>query len=598
MQASVASKKSVESKSEEPIASAKALVQRPIRRWLGIESLMEVYAAIRGITDPDRFVAEAVRILDIRLAGTERAEDIIPKSGPVVIVCNHPFGAAEGLLMMNALREVRPDARALVTDDLDRIPELSPIFFSVDLSQRKSADPKNARSLRRALKFVGDGGALLLFPAGEVSRLRIAQRAVEDGPWNRLVGTIVRHTRATVVPVHFRGANGPLFQIAGFFYARLGKMLLPRELERRRSSVFIADIGAAIPPGRLDRFRDERAIANYLRFRTYALAPEVSIPRNQSIDTALDLSPERPAAALQAEIERLPTDRRLASTGSVTAYLARAHEFPEVMLEIGRLRERTFRQIGEGTGRSCDIDRFDVDYEHICLWNEETREIVGSYRLRRVEPLKTAPQELYTHSLFTFDERFLERLGPSVELGRSFVRIEYQRRSSALALLWKAIAAWISRRRETARLFGPVSLSRRMGSDALDLCLDHLGRFAWDKSTASLVRPRRAFTFGRMKRRIAADPEICPSTIEEVDEILQARPTSTARVPVLLKRYLELGGRIVGLNVDREFGDAVDALLVVDLSKTDPAILERFFGQKETDRYLARHRTFSISMQS
>lgn len=160
------------------------------------------------------------------------------------------------------------------------------------------------------------------------------------------------------------------------------------------------------------------------------------------------------------------------------------------MHEIGRLRERTFRQIGEGTGRSCDIDRFDVDYEHICLWNEKTREIVGS------------------------------------------------------------------------------------------------------------PRRRRAFTFGRMKRRIASDPEICPSKIEEVDEILHARPTSTASVPVLLKRYLDLGGRIVGLNVDREFGDAVDALLVVDLSKTDPAILERLFGQKETDRYLARHRTFSTSMQS
>ncbi|MEZ5355335.1 MAG: GNAT family N-acyltransferase [Bryobacteraceae bacterium] len=267
------------------------------------------------------------------------------------------------------------------------------------------------------------------------------------------------------------------------------------------------------------------------------------------------------------------------------AYLARAADIPAVLGEIGRLREVSFRAVGEGTGNSRDLDIFDEHYLHLFLWNPATREIAGAYRLTstRDAVARYGVAGLYTATLFEFDENFLARLGPALELGRSFVRAEYQRSFAPLLLLWKAIGVHVARHPEEKTLFGPVSISARYRLESRSLMVRWLEEWASWPDLGRLVRERNPFRRGSGAEAAAGD-------VEQLSRVVSGMEPDGAGVPVLLRQYLKLGGRLLGFNVDPAFSGVVDGLIVVDLTRTEPRWLSRYLGIEEAARFLQHHR--------
>jgi putative hemolysin len=286
---------------------------------------------------------------------------------------------------------------------------------------------------------------------------------------------------------------------------------------------------------------------------------------------------------LAREVATLPEASCLARQGSLEAHIASAAQIPNLLAEIGHLREVTFRAEGEGTGNETDLDLFDQHYLHLFLWNPGAREVAGAYRLVPTADARAryGVAGLYTATLFEYNEDFLDRLGPAIELGRSFVRIEYQRSFAPLLLLWKAIGAWVASHPDCRTLFGPVSISARYRLDSRSLIVRWLERWASWPDLGRLVRERNPFR--------AADPEP-PAGFDEMARMVAEMEPDGAGVPVLLRQYLKLGGRLLGFNVDPAFSGVIDGLIVVDLLRTEPRLLSRYLGVEEAARFLNHHR--------
>ena len=279
---------------------------------------------------------------------------------------------------------------------------------------------------------------------------------------------------------------------------------------------------------------------------------------------------------MEFEIGSLGAECRLASSGGLEVILARSAQVPNTLREIGRLREITFRAAGEGTGRALDLDRFDQRYLHLFVWNPAKREIAGAYRLASTSD---GAESLYTATLFHYGPEFLSRVGPALELGRSFIRPEYQRSFSPLLLLWKGIGRFVAANPGYKTLFGPVSISNQYSALSRELMIAFLEKREWLSGLADLVRPRRP-----PPRRASA--EYCRD-LDDLSDIVSDLQPGERGVPVLLRQYLRLGGKLLGFNVDPDFSNALDGLILVDLTRTAPRLLERYLGKPEAHAFLS-----------
>jgi putative hemolysin len=290
------------------------------------------------------------------------------------------------------------------------------------------------------------------------------------------------------------------------------------------------------------------------------------------------------------EIEALPEASLLASAGSLRVHVASAMEIPWTLQELGRLRELTFRAVGEGTGRSSDIDLFDDYYEHLVLWDADTRRIAGGYRLGRTDVIcrRLGRRGLYTSTLFDYGDLFLRLLGPALELGRSFVRVEYQRSFGSLMLLWKGIAEYVGRNPRYCRLIGPVSISNAYQPLSREVQVAFLRDRLLDPLTASL-RPKRPFR-GRLSLRSVGFEPSWPADIDELSRLIAGVEPDGKGAPVLLRQYLRLGGRVLGFNIDPEFANSLDCLILVDLRKTEPRVLRKYMSESAWAQFQRKHR--------
>lgn len=278
-----------------------------------------------------------------------------------------------------------------------------------------------------------------------------------------------------------------------------------------------------------------------------------------------------------SEVRRLGHDQILLEQGPFQVLAVSPRQVPAMLLEIGRLREVTFRQIGEGTGAAVDLDRFDEHYQQLILWNRERQEIVGAYRLAVVDQTvrQYGSSALYTASLFHLSNAFFEELGPAVELGRSFIRAEYQRRPHTLLFLWRGIGRYLERFPRHRTLFGPVSISARYSLQSRSAIAEYLDRSTPDEPLRRHVKPRRRF---RSAASGVQREEVL--TVEALDQLVRStgvEPDSRG-IPVLLRHYLGLGGRALAVSVDPSFGGCLDALVVVDLRMTETRLLDKILG--------------------
>ncbi|HEU4778874.1 MAG TPA: lysophospholipid acyltransferase family protein, partial [Steroidobacteraceae bacterium] len=404
-----------------------------IGNWLaritGVEALVRLRRDLPLTSAPAEFAAAVLQKLDVRCLHEPSELHTVPRSGRLIFIANHPFGALDGLIAIALLGAVRPDLKVFANEDLCALHELEPVLLPIEVLGKQRAKC-NAQAMRSALRWLEGEGALMIFPAGEVSHFDARARCVTDPPWSRAVAILARKARTAVVPVHFSGENRLLFQIAGFLHPRLRTLMLPGELKRRAGSAVPVRIGAPLPYERLRAFDSNESLAAHLRVTTYLLAPR------PAMDCGGDnAEPERrvhplaftgATADFAGEVARLPASSQLIEAGDNVVYCSGAGAIPHLLDEIGRLRELTFRAAGEGTGRARDLDSFDEHYEHLVLWNRKREEVVGAYRIGRIDEIRkrAGRQGLYTACLFRYHEPFFRLLGPALELGRSFVRPE------------------------------------------------------------------------------------------------------------------------------------------------------------------------------
>ena len=310
------------------------------------------------------------------------------------------------------------------------------------------------------------------------------------------------------------------------------------------------------------------------------------------IASSMPIAPAIPRALLKAEIECLPAEQRLVASGNFTVQYARAAQIPWCLQEIGRLRELSFRAAGEGTNKASDIDLFDAYYLHLFVWDAQAEMIVGAYRLGLADEIveRYGKQGLYTQSLFKYGPRLLQTLNPAIELGRSFVRVEYQRSFSPLLLLWRGIGRFILRSPQYAVLFGPVSISNSYAPMSRKLMVDYLRTNNSETELARQVKPRHPF---RAQRSTVWD-EVELANLKDIEDLSRAIARiegNNKGVPILLKQYLKLGGRLLGFNADDQFSDALDGLVMVDLRASEQRVLARYMGEEGAIAFLARHGT-------
>jgi putative hemolysin len=557
-----------------------------------VNKARELYQRVRGFSNGFHLenLLSAMRV-ELRVSADDQAR--IPASGPAVVVANHPYGVLDGAVLAVLLTRVREDVKVLTNSLLGDVPELQRHCIFVDPFQTKRSAETNRKALREALQWLQAGGMLGIFPAGEVSHWQMPSARVADPEWNQAAARLIRRTQATALPVYFCGHNSVGFQMLGMVHPGLRTAFLLHEFLQQQGRTVEVRVGSPMSAEAIGAVGDDREATKYLRSRTYLLARrskgETSWPAalRTKLRTKLASKFREPLAeafradSLAPEIDALPQDRCLARSGDLAVYVGAAREIPQLLLEVGRLRELTFRGAGEGTGKSRDLDSFDDSYSHVLLWNRAKRELVGAYRAGNTAEIlrERGIAGLYTSTLFRYDPRIFEKLGPALELGRSFVRPEYQRQYAPLLLLWKGIAQLVATRPQTPVLFGAVSVSNDYNESSREMIYRFFEERMRADDLAGLVEPRHPFRSNPLRRW---DCRSLCRALRDLDELSQPIADVEADgkgLPILLRQYSKIGGKMVGFNVDRKFSNVLDGLVVVDLRRTEPAVLERYMGR-------------------
>jgi putative hemolysin len=549
---------------EAPLSRAAFTVARPLlERVLALGTYRTLYdKAQRSLDEP--FESRALNALNIAAQISFDDLDHIPRSGPLIVAANHPHGIVDGLVLMSALRRIRPDFRVLTNQLLARIPELRNCCLFVVPFDGPVAEARNRAGLRAAHVWLRGGGALVVFPAGEVAHAPAVDGQRADSEWKPAMSRLALASGATVIPAFIGGHNSQAFYAAGRLHPALRTLLLPRELLKKRGSTIGVRLGAPLSP------------AGWIKH---------AVAFSSAVRSAVDQLATNPIAS---EIASLPNECLLFESGPFQVFCARADQIPWALREIGRLRAITFRAVGEGSVSELDLDRFDARYQHLFSWDNDKQQIVGAYRIGQTDRIvaDSGVAGLYTRTLFRYDERLIERMpAPALELGRSFVRAEYQKNYNALSLLWKGIGRFVARNPEYRLLFGPVSISARYSDTSHRLLMSFLrqNHFApeFGELVAALHTPRVApAPAGRLS---------VPRSVDDVNTLIERAEADGKGMPVLLRQYLKLNARLVGFNVDPVFGETLDALMLVDLTAVDRPILNRYLGRDDASRFLAYH---------
>jgi putative hemolysin len=523
-----------------------------------IDGFLAEHAHLRGLA----FVDAALAYLDCRYLVDHVERERIPQQGRVVIVANHPMGAIDALALLALIGSVRRDVRILANDLLAALEGLGDILIPLRiLGGRPGAD-----SLRAVDAALEAEQAVVVFPAGEVARLGL--RGVVESPWRKGFLHFARQARAPVLPVHLKGRNSTLFYGLSSLYQPLGTALLPREAFARAGRRIEIRVGL---PRAIDELPDAAGIAvRQMRQAVMALSRGIDHWRPA-------MAPIAHRSDLRGVIDELAQLQCIGETqDGKRIYCGHLAADSALLREISRLREITFRAVGEGSGRRLDTDRFDTWYDHIVLWDAQACEIAGAYRV--VPCARVLGQRgmagLYTSSLFDFDARLLPMIERGMELGRSFVAPRYWGTRS-LDYLWYGIGAYLRQHPQIRYLFGPVSISADVPLAAREQLVAYYRRFYGAGVTESLVRSRRPFRFS------GSEPQFggldCASGFRVLRDNLDALG---ARVPTLYKQYSELcepgGVRFLAFGTDPAFRDAVDGLICVDLAMIKPKKRERY----------------------
>ena len=559
-----------------------------LERMLGLQPLGRIYDRRPTETIPKDFLDYILSALGVSNLVTN-AENLneIPREGPLLIVANHPLGGLEGMALAQEILKVRPDLKVLTNELLRRVSELSDLFIGVDVLSNNAA-AGNVGGIKQVHKHLKANGAVLIFPAGMVSAYEYSQRRIQDRPWSRLVGQLIKRYKCTTVPVHVGGRNSLYFYAAGFIHPRLRTLLLPRQLANKQGFKLPLIIGRPVSSQEIRLLDSPKAITEYLRVSTDALAQEPAIFETKNQEGIDESAYDVNFSALENDLANLK-EFRLIDHEEFDVYCAPFDRLGAIMEQIAIAREVTCRDVGEGTWQAKDSDEFDQHYLHLFLWDKAENRIAGAYRVGLVDKIvaKHGVKGLYSRSLYHYDDAFINQLDSAIEMGRSFIHPDYQRRPVSLNLLWRGIGCILVMRPEYHTLFGSVSISREYSDLARSLIADTLLTNFKANEFADLVRP---ITPHRVENRVWTQDILRElSNIKMLGKLI-GRCDPGKAVPVLLRHYLSLNGKMVCFNIHSNFNDSLEGLIIVDARKTDFKTLSRFLGAEGVKHFLARHK--------
>jgi putative hemolysin len=547
-----------------------------------INQVNELFAQAQPKQGPD-FVDAILEGCGIDIEFDERELKNIPKEGSFIAIANHPYGGIEGMVLLKILCMARPDSKIMANFLLKKIPNLADYFVAVNPFE--NIDHSSSISgLKTTLELLGNGTPIGIFPAGEVSTFKVDKQQVTDRMWHPVVGKIIAKAKVPVVPIYFHGNNGLLFNLLSMIHPALRTAKLPSELFNKQGHTIKLRIGKPINVEDIPDSNNPTKLLNFLRARTYALGTgleedkKIFSPRNlfKIRKEPKDIAPEILSSVLEKEVAPLRENYRVWIEKSYEVFIVPTSSIPNIIREIGRLREVTFREIGEGTNKSVDLDEYDIYYHHLFIWDTDAKLIVGAYRIGLGDEIfySFGKKGFYVAELFKIKEQFTPVLRKSLELGRSFIRKEYQQKPLPLFLLWKGILKYLIDNPRYRYLIGPVSISNSFSKFSKSLIVDYINRNHFDDELAQYVRPRKKFRVDLS----SIDTDLLMAgedSFKGLDNLISEVETRSMKVPVLLRQYISLNAKIICFNIDPKFADCLDGFLVLDLQKVPQDILEK-----------------------
>jgi putative hemolysin len=515
------------------------------------------------------FIEKGLDYFDFGYAVSALDKERIPVSGRVVIVSNHPIGSLDGLALLKLVSEVRGDVKVIANELLYAIKPLRSLLLPVDNMSGKRNRRENLHAIHNHLSAEG---AVIIFPAGEVSRFSPA--GIRDGRWRNGFIKFASKARAPILPVHINARNSVFFYALSLLAKPLSTLWLIREMFKQSNRTVIVTIGPAIEADVYQKLPlTAPAKARLFKKHIYKLGRRKRGGESCFMPVAQAVAHPEDRQKLRRAIRQC--DHLGSTRDGMEIYCYQYSGDCTVMREIGRLREVSFRAVGEGTGHRRDVDAFDAYYDHIVLWDENQLELVGAYRLKRLKDLAEG-ETLYSESLFEYQIPYAEEYFEcGAELGRSFVQPRYWGRNG-LDYLWQGLGTYLRRYPDVRYLFGPVSLSDSLPRDAKDLLIQfYQAHFPatqpWAKASSPYKSELTETVFSGQDYR---------------DEFATLKEQLTAMgcsVPTLYKQYTELcedgGVSFAAFNVDPDFADCIDGLVLVDIEKMKPARRKRYLGE-------------------
>ncbi|RWY57134.1 lysophospholipid acyltransferase family protein [Mucilaginibacter gilvus] len=547
-----------------------------------INQVNDLFAQAQPKQGPE-FVDAILKGCGIEIDFDERELRHIPKNGAFIAIANHPYGGIEGMVLLKILCMVRPDSKLMANFLLKKIPNLADYFVAVNPFENVEHS-SSISGLKNTLELLNNGTPIGIFPAGEVSTFKMEKKEVTDRLWHPVVGKIIAKAKVPVVPIYFHGNNGLLFNLLSLIHPALRTAKLPSELFNKQGHTIKLRIGKPIKVADIPDSNNGAKVLNYLRAKTYALGAgldeekKIFNPRNLFKIKKLPeaIVPETLADKLETEIGLLREHYKVWTEKNYEVFIAPTSEIPCTIREIGRLREVTFREVGEGTNKATDLDEYDIYYHHLFIWDMEARMIVGAYRIGLGDEIfySVGKKGFYIHELFKLREQFTPVLKKSLELGRSWIRKEYQLKPLPLFLLWKGILKYLMDNPRYRYLIGPVSISNSFSQFSKSLIVDYINRNHFDHELAQYVKPRKKFKVNFEN----IDTDLLMSggdSFKGLDNLISEVETHNMKVPVLLRQYIQLNAKIISFNIDPKFSDCLDGFLVLDLEKVPQDILEK-----------------------
>lgn len=509
----------------------------------------------------------------------------IPAEGPCVIVSNHPHGMSDGLMIGDIAMKVRQDIRIVVNDFLHCVRGMRPYQITVDVYGGDSAKRANMAGIREMMKWLRDGHCLILFPSGSAASWSAQDGRVVEDPWQTNMASIIRKMAAPVVPMHFSGQNGPLFQMVTRLCKAKRSALLPREIKRDRRTLHQVKIGKPIPASRMEILPDDAALSDFLRLNSLILrypgtAASLS---NDSPRPMVEIdAPEKPEI-LQEELNRLPAEQHLLYTHQSTGlqiFTAKGNMIPHMLHEIGVQREITFRSVGEGSGLACDTDEYDLYYDHLIMWDPAAGRLAGAYRMGRTDEIVKSHgiTGIYNTEFFTLGNAFVNFVKNGLEMGRAFITAPYQKHPASLDTLWMGIGHFVRKHPHYRYLYGTVSVSSDYSIRSRTLIHEYLRNHCLHHELARHVEAKTPPTDMDLLSEDARLIHTALGDLRLLSAMVSDLEPDGRSIPVLLRQYLRLGGEMISFNVDSEFGDTLDCLVVVDLHTAPERLISRYCG--------------------